>query len=290
MIKRFYIITVFLVVWFTAGARDFSVATKIDSLDRQIAAAREQLDVLDAEYYQNHVWGRGRYTSIGFTLLGNTDTQFRPKEYNSFGFFINQGTTYLFPRGKGFGSFIKLGFDARWVDLELVKYDAVKRELMFGADAQLPGNGITRYPRSLSMQRLSFLAGVCGIGPSVSIAPFSWSNNGMASIKINLYAHYQPAFGLCVYRGTPVDSEGERIKKLKRGPYVTEMGFVNIIDFGFRLQWSRFSAGVEYRRCFGRFPDATYRWKPAEAFLLNNDGRHYRRTFASTRIALAYSF
>ena len=54
-------------------ARDFSVATRIDSIDRELAAARQQLAVLDADYYKNQVWGRGRYTSLGFILVGKTD-------------------------------------------------------------------------------------------------------------------------------------------------------------------------------------------------------------------------
>ena len=276
---------------FSSLGRDFSAATRIDSIDREIAAARERLDLLDADYYKNQVWGRGRYTSIGFTLLGHTDALSLPREYTSFGLCFNQGTSYLFPEGKGFGAFIKVGLDVRWVDLELVSYDPAKRTPVFSGSEGLGGIGYEQFPSQLNIRRMSFTAGVCGIGPDIAIAPFSWANNRMSSIKINLYAHYQPAFGMCIYRATPVDAEGERMKRLRRGPYVSELGFVNIVDYGAKLHWSRIAVGVEFRHGYGRFEDKTYRWKPAEPFSLNGvDGARYRRTFSSTRFYLAYSF
>ncbi len=274
-----------------ALGRDMSNSARIDSLDREIAAARERLDLLDADYYNNQVWGRGRYSAIGFTLLGHTDALNLPREYTSMGFYLNQGTSYLFPQGKGFGAFIKVGVDVRWVDVELIGYDAAERIPVFSENSGLGGLGFEHYPSKLKIKRMSFMAGVCGVGPSVSIAPFSWANNRMASLKINLFAHYMPAFGMSIYRATPVDADGERMKRLKRGPYVCEPGFVNIIDYGAKIAWSRFAVGFEFRHAYGHFKDKTYRWKPADSFSLNGTGGdHYRRKFTSTRFFFAYSF
>ena len=291
MKKILTVLFCFIASGFVASARDYSSASRLDSIDRELADAYQRLDALDADYYRDYVWGRGRYSSIGFVLLGNTDSRARPREYSSFGFFLNQGTTYLFPRGKGFASFIKVGVDIRWVDLEITRYDPIERPLTFSsAKAPSSGSGLTRYPSELKFRRLAFLAGAFGFGPAVTIAPFSWADNGLASLKLNLYAHYQPTFGLCTYRATPCDSNGETLKNLSRGSRVNEIAYVHLVDFGVRVQWSRFSIGFEGRRGFGRFPDATYRWRPADPFPLNNDGTPYRRTFASTRLFFSYSF
>lgn len=271
------------------AARDFSVATRIDSIDRELAVARRQLAVLDEDYYKNQVWGRGRYTSIGFVLVGNTDNESLPREYTSFGVFFNQGTSYLFPHGRGFGSFIKVGIDARWVDVELTTYDRTTRDLTYSSDV-VSGTGFTRYPARILLRRMTLTGGLCGIGPVVSIAPFSWSNNGMSSIKLTAYAHYIPSYTFNFYRGTPADLSGERIKSLNRGPWVTEAAYVNMFDFGAKLQWSRFAVGVEGRHGWGHFPDRRYRLNPANPFYLNNDGRRYRRTLITTRLTLSYSF
>lgn len=289
--ERIFVFVCALAWVFGASGRDFATATRLDSIDREIAAARSQLDALDAEHYERNVWGRGRYTSLGFVLLGNTENGVFPREYSSFGFFVNKGTTFLFPKGKGFGSFVKVGVDVRWVDLEVMRYDPVERPLTFSSAEAGGGQGLTRYPAKLSMRRVAFMAGALGVGPSVSIAPFSWSDNGLSSVKLNFYAHYQPTFGLCAYRGTPCDSHGERVKGLARGPWVNEMAYVHMFDFGLRLQWSRYAFGVEGRRARGRFPDETYRWRPADEFSLNcsGQGRYWRR-FAGTRICFSVGF
>ena len=274
-----------------AFGRDFSAATRIDSIDRELSAAREQLAILDADYYRHSVWGLGRYTSIAFSLLGNTDLNGMPRDYSSFGIALNQGTTYLWPEGAGFGSFIKLGLDMRWVDLELTFYDKWHQQLEFNSSGALGNHsGISRYPDALSMRRMSFLAGICGVGPAISIAPFSWVNNGMASVKIQIYGHYLPSYGLLIYRGTPVDRDGNRMKNLNRGPWTTSMAYVHTFDCGFKLRWKRFAAGIEFRWATGRFPAETYRWTPAEPFPLTPDPHsRYRRTFSSTRLQFSYS-
>lgn len=289
--KRFLLFLTALGVFSVVFGRDFSAATRIDSLDRELAAARKQLAALDEDYYRNSVWGKGRYTSLGFSLLGNTDIGGMPRNYSSFGISLNQGTTYLWPDGAGFGAFIKVGLDVRWVDLELTWYDKWHQRLEFSSSGALEGSGLTKYPDALSMRRMSFLAGVCGVGPTVCIAPFSWTNNGMSSVKLQLYGHYLPTYGLMIYRGSPVDREGERLKNLERGPWVTSMGYVHGFDFGFKLRWQRFSAGVEYRWALGHFPAETYRWVPADSFHLtaDPDGR-YKRSFSSTRLQFSYSF
>ncbi len=274
-----------------ALGRDFSAATRIDSLDREISAARSQLAVLDSDYYRHAVWGRGRYTALSFSLLGNTDTDAFPRNYSSFGIALSQGTTYLWPQGAGFGSFLKIGLDMRWADLELTFYDKFHHQLQFPSDGSLqnPSSALTQYPDALSMRRMSFIAGACGPGLAVAIAPFSWANNSMASVKIQLYGHYIPSFGMIISQGSPVDRDSNRLKKLSRGPRTTSLAYVNAFDFGFKLRWARFAAGVEFRWAFANFPAQTYRWFPAEPFPLTPTSTH-RRSFSSTRLSLAYSF
>lgn len=293
--KRTLLTLLIALIAAAAWARDFTDATRLDSLDRELAAAREKLAVLDADYYRHSVWGLGRYSALSFSLLGNTDLNCLPRNYSSFGLALSQGTTYLWPQGAGFGIFIKLGLDVRWADLELTFYDKFHQRLQFSGTGSLdnhPSTGINRYPDALSMRRMSFIAGVCGLGPAIAIAPFSWTNNGMASVKIQLYGHYIPSFGLMIYRGTPVDRDGNRLKKLNRGPWTTSMGYVHAFDFGFKLRWRRFAAGIEYRWAIGHFPPETYRWAPAQPFPLPPDptAARYRRSFSSTRLSLAYSF
>lgn len=241
--KRIVFGLIFAAVAAVCFGRDFSTAARLDSIDRELNAARNQLEVLDRDYYENIVWGRGRYTALGFSLWGNTDTRSLPRYNTSFGLSFSQGTSYLFPKGRGLGSFIKPGLDVRWVDVELMTYDS-------------------------KMKRMSLLAGLCGIGPAVSIAPFSWTNNMMASFKIQIYGHYQPTFGLMAVRETAADrDDGDRIKRQKKESWSFESGYVHGIDFGVKLQWRRLAAGVEYRRGIG-----------------------YRRTFSSTRLMIYYSF
>lgn len=241
--KRFVFGLIFAAMAAACFGRDFSTAARLDSIDRELNAARNQLEVLDRDYYENIVWGRGRYTALGFSLWGNTDTRSLPRYNTSFGVSFSQGTSYLFPKGRGFGSFIKPGLDVRWVDVELMTYDS-------------------------KMKRMSLLAGLCGIGPAVSIAPFSWTNNMMASFKIQIYGHYQPTFGLMAVRETAADrDDGDRIKRQKKESWGFKHGYVHGIDFGVKLQWRRLAAGVEYRRGIG-----------------------YRRTFSSTRLMIYYSF
>lgn len=274
-----------------AGARseDYSVATRIDSLDREIAAARRELDLLNSERHQFEVWGKGRYMNFGTMTMCRTENEMYPRQYCSFGLFANKGTSYLFPKAKGFGGFIKVGVDVRWVDVELVKYHSDNRDITFSGSTGAGKGVLSRYPSYLSMHYMNLTVGAFGVGPTVSIAPLAWVDKGISSLKLSLYVHYQPCYGLNVFRGVPYDTENRKMN-LKHGGAVYESGFVSLVDFGARLQWHNFGLGVEGRRGAGRFNDSRYKWQNSDAFYVNGAGGRYRRKFAEARIYLSFRF
>lgn len=282
---RLLLVTIMAAVAAVRAVAVSPVTERIDSIDRELSAARAELALLESERHQSEVWGRGRYTSFGMPMM-RTDNGAFPRLYSNWGLFINKGTEFRFPRGKGFGGFIKVGVDVRWFDLEFVRYHSTERPLTFSSSpsTRFSGGGISVAPSYLKMRNLSLMAGAFGVGPTVSIAPLAWVDRGISSLKLTFYLLYQPCYVLNAYKGSPRMTDGSRTD-LPGGSTVYEHGFANLVDFGMKLEWSRFSLGVEGRRGSGRIKDRTYRWGDADPFYLNGTlGSRYQRKFAETRI------
>lgn len=297
---------------------DYSSASRLDSIENALASANSRLAQLRADSVHDAVWRTGRYFNVGYAVA-STSSEYYNSEKAKFGVFLNKGTSYLWPRKSPIGGMLKLGLDVRWIDAQFALYDKFARPVEARSEnydygysgwvsnmspSEVTGSdGGAYYAR---FNHFSVLLGALGFGPTLTVAPLTFMDNAMSSLRLNLYFHYQPTFGLNFYDATnvyaapgvnPVDGEDRGESEL-----LFEGGYVNMFDWGFKLQWSNFGLGVECRWGSGKFNNsafAPYYWTGNSSFngrTINVNGApdgeegSYTRKFGETRIYLDFVF
>lgn len=273
MMKRFLLLILSAAVYSGIVAQTPSDSTEI--LKQELEEANEMLAEKDLEIARLEreskwagIWGKGKYTMISYAPSASVKAE-GIKEKSSFSFAISKGNSYFFPK-KPIAGLLKVGFDMRWTDIQVTKY---KKGEYITTDNWNTGNDdvddMLSDLNNLGVWDLHI--GAFGVGPVVSVAPFSMMDNGARFLRATLYFHYQPTFGLHL-----VSQDGD----LK-----TSMAYCNMFDFGGKIQYRAIALGVENRWGSGKYSEII-------SFEDDDEDSHgkIKRKFSSFRVYVAFSF
>lgn len=207
------------------------------------------------------IWKKNKGITVSFiTHQSLTDPNFPgefgkvPYQYNSsFGFGLNTGTSYIWPKGAGWaGNRIKVGVDVRWFDVSYVKYSKYPKidgvdlkdfandieDGIYDPDDDPDGiDAIERMMANMGNQQVQL--GVA-LGPVVSVAPFANMSNAARFLRANVFAHFNPGASVVIYHKDNGDMAGS-------------WAFLPSWDFGVNFQWKNLVIGFE-----GRWSQAKY--------------------------------
>lgn len=205
------------------------------------------------------VWGRARYTNIGYSFA-QTGDDINPVDKGQFGVSITKGRTFLFPN-KAVADIVKFGFDVNFTDISFAKYKKVTNldpDFSEGEGSWFSDLG-----------KMSVMLGVAGIGPNVTVAPFARMDNAARYVKASVYFHYQPTFGIYM---ASLDDDME-----------AAFAYCNMFQFGGKVTWKNWGLGVEGHWGSGKFKRLEF----DEGF---GFGGKIKRKFANTRLYLSLDF
>lgn len=257
----------------TLALASTTILTAQDDLNQRIDELQNKLDEIENEKkledINKRVWGKGRFLRIG---MANAQTQMEGSavEKSKWSFFLTKGTTYWIP-SKPIAGMIKFGIDATWFDLQVSKYDSPFGTSSEGWTSTLPDVSDSDDIFDLNIGRIAVGAGL-GIGPSVTVAPFSNMAKGLQPLRATLYVHYAPTFSAYL---TDEDS-GE-----------ASYAFCNLMKFGGELHYRWIGVGIEGRWGSGKFEPLD-----VEAMVEGSEStaEKYKRKFASTRFYVQFTF
>jgi hypothetical protein len=215
------------------------------------------------------IWGKGRYTNIGYTF-SQTAAENQPIDKSQFSGFIRKGASYLFP-GHALGNVVKIGFDINWFEVSTSKYKSTD-VISSNWDDEAFEDGESEL---LNIGRWNIMLGAFGIGPNVTVAPFASLNNGARFLKASIYFHYQPTMGAYL-----VSESGE-----------TDISYAycHMWQFGGKITWKNFGIGIEGYWGKGKFNRLALDEDEDENISFNTSDK-VNRKFANTRLYLNFSF
>lgn len=188
---------------------------------------------VSAQWSRTKSWGIGYVTSK--LTKNNADLT------SDYGFTTNIVKTYYL-HNKPIAGFLKVGLDAKWIDINYIKYqqDPVSDPSLGKPD--YPGF----YPdyddyddeEEFDLGSHNLDIGI-GVGPSLNFAPFYKSSNGLRDLRFGLYAHFTPSFSLLTLKG---DEETN-----------IYYGFNPVVNFGLNIQWKMVALGLEGRWGFPKY-------------------------------------
>lgn len=241
------------------------VYERLDQLQNKLDKIENEQKQLD---YNKRVWGKGRFFRLGYAKA-QTQIEGKEVEKSDWSFFLTKGTTYRIP-SKPIAGMVKFGIDVTWFDLQVSKY-ASPYDMSEGWTSTLPDIPDDEEDLCLNIGRLAVGAGM-GIGPSVTVAPFSNMAKGLQPLRATLYFHYAPTFSAYVQD----EDEGE-----------ASYAFCNMMKFGGEIHYRWIGFGMEGRWGSGKF-------EPLEVDeMAEGTGRtaeKYKRKFASTRFYVQFTF
>lgn len=264
----------------TPTPEEAAVIDSLDMLKQQISdinarlSEQEEINVQrQKEQKWQGIWKGGKYASIFFAPSASS-TELGIKSKAAWNFGLSKGTSYLFP-SKPIAGILKVGFDVRWIDISVIKYkkNAFSLENDFDGDDEWGDVTDDFLP---DIGRYDIHIGAFGIGPVVSVAPFSSFNNEARFIRATLYFHYQPTYGLHV-----LSEDGE---------LESSMAYCNMMDFGGKIQYRRFALGIEGHWGSGKYSDMISNDDFDDDYASDSSSGKLKRKFSSTRIFVAFTF
>lgn len=298
---------------------DYSSASRLDSIENAMASANARLSEMRTDSVHKAIWSNTSYFNI-FYSGSSTSSDIYKSQKAKFGVGLSIGTSYLWPRSHAWGNVVKIGFDIRYLDLQFAMYDKFARPLTTLNNSQSSiyegwtsnmgntdtGSADNETPNYATFDQMQFLAGLIGIGPTVTVAPLSFLDNAASQLRVNLYFHYQPTFGANFYKaktvyapaGTP-PVDGEALSD--ESEMLSELGYVSMFDWGFKFQWRNFGLGFECRWGSGKLhgtsfnPDGYYKGHYVSYDNINMNGTYegkktYTRKYAESRVYLNFNF
>ncbi|MDE5634342.1 MAG: hypothetical protein K2I51_06730, partial [Muribaculaceae bacterium] len=198
--KRILLTAVVAMAAMAAGAQEYadSTQTETDLLKRELAQREAELAQRDAELAQRDaelaeierrnidkaIWSPGRFTKLGFNFASTGDG-FNAVDKSQYSFTLSKGASYMFP-SRPVAGMLKFGFDMTWFDFTFTKYKTPSYGVGGGWTSEIEHDYDNGYyddeeeDFDLNLGRMSLSLGALGIGPRVSIAPFSGMNNACA--------------------------------------------------------------------------------------------------------------
>lgn len=228
-------------------------------------------------------WGKGRFTRLGYSWSNTTGNGIT--EDGKFSFFLTKGTTYYFPKTP-IAKMLKIGVDAVWFDAQVTKYKSIDAGSVVssaldgidGVDEDIKDqvneviddvtDEVGFDPTKIGTWGLSL---AMGVGPNVSIAPFALTNiKIMQPLRLSAYFHYAPTVMLYMKSDDNIE---------------VSTAYVNMMNFGFNLQYRKLALGYEYRWGNGKFKPISFGEEDGEA-----GSNKYTRHFANNRLYIQFTF
>lgn len=244
----------------------------IDSLQQALFKVSNRLDEMDAKAESKKIWGRGRYTRLGYAIAQNAP-EGSPVEKSKWSFFYSKGTSYRFP-SKAIAGMVKVGFDVVWFDVMVSKYNSPYNDEDGGWTNPLPSSDNSG-EFDLNIGRTTLNIGAFGIGPNVSVAPFVHCGKAARPLRVSAYFHFQPSVGAYIMS--------------EAGETEASFAYCNMFDLGANISYRGIALGVEGRWGSGKF-------KPIEFGSGDGDnveiglGDKFTRKFATTRFYIQFAF
>lgn len=180
------------------------------------------------------VWKRTKSWGIGY--VASTLHRSGADIGSEYGFATDLTKTYILTKQPLFG-FMKVGIDAKWFDINYVKYKNEVSKVSF--------EDFDDYDDDYDIDEENFDIGShnlnigLGVGPSIQLAPFINLNNGLRDLRADIFFHFTPSFSLLTLK-----EEGETN---------FYYGFNPTINFGVNLQWKMIGVGFEGRWGFPKY-------------------------------------
>lgn len=246
-------------------------------LKNQIDSIQTEKDNLSKAQKWNSIWSNNKYTMISYAPSTDVTVDGAYKEDAKFSFALTKGNTYYL-HSKPIGGILKIGLDVRWFDIQATKYEKIEYETSDNwQDSPSFGNEDEDADDVLEMLddigRWDLQAGI-GIGPAVTVAPFSMFDNASKHIRFSFYGHYQPSFGINL-----ISQDGD---------VESSTAFCNMFNYGGKLIYRRISFGIEKQWGEGKY-------KQLNIFNDDEDNSDlpsvkHKRKFSSLRLYVAFSF
>lgn len=246
-------------------------------LKNQIDSIQIEKDNLSKTLKWQSIWSNNKYTMISYAPSTDVTVDGAYKEDAKFSFALTKGNTYYL-HSKPIGGILKIGLDLRWFDLQATKYEKIDYETSDNWQDS-PSFGDEDDDEILEMLddigRWDLHIGM-GIGPTVTVAPFSMFDNASKHIRLSFYGHYQPSFGINL-----ISQDGD---------VESSTAFCNMYNYGGKLVYRRISLGIEKQWGEGKYKQLT---------IFNDDDEDdnspipsikHKRKFSSLRFYVAFSF
>lgn len=172
------------------------------------------------------VWKRTKSWGIGF--VSSTLHQNGGNLGSEFGFATDLTKTYIVTKKPILGV-MKVGIDAKWFDINYVKY---KNEVVEYYDDYYDDE------EDFDIGSHNLDIGL-GVGPSLLIAPFSKTNNALRDIRADVFFHFTPSFSMLTLK--------------EDGETNLYYGFNPAINFGVNIEWKMIGLGFEGRWGFPKY-------------------------------------
>ncbi len=266
-------------------------ADSLAIIQQEVADIRARLNAQEQQIAKNEekerlkkVWGKGRYFNIGYGF-GAHATQDDFKFNSSWSFSLSKGTSYLFP-STPFFNMLKVGFDMRWFDLTATSYKK---------NVDYVGNG-SFFPdfsdywddddyywddepwdeEEFNIGHYDISIGAFGVGPVVSVAPFSNFGNSLRSLRATAYFHYQPTYTLHLMS--------------EDGDMELSGAYCNMFDIGLKIQWRWIGLGLEHKWGSGKFSNFVDDDEFDYDYEYDDAPSKVKRKLGSTRLYISFTF
>ena len=294
--------------FFSANAQyDYSNANRLDSIETAMANANARMAELRADSIRTSIWRGKSYFNVGYSVSSTSNGNYAA-EKGSYGFFINLGNQFLWPK-KAVADIVKFGLDVRWLDIDFTGFPKFNRYLDNPQTGYIPSTSTntdqwigdmspstpseSQEARYLEFTHLQLLAGLVGIGPTITVAPFAKMETALSSLRLNLYFHYQPTAVVSFYK-----AKYSNDSVINGDDSAIEAGYVSMFDFGGKIQWKNIGIGIEGRWGSGKLKDTNlhigdgpkYDYTKISLNGCKEPGMKYTRKFGETRIFFALSF
>lgn len=258
--KRFFILAAVVISSLAAFAQ-----TSSDSVTAQRDSLQNILDRQQRDAREKSIWGKGRYTNLGYAISDFAAIDDSPTR-SQWSFFVTKGTAFYFPR-HALGGIVKFAIDARWFDIQACKLKSSDlKEWTSEIDYSSEEDSESDIP---NIGKYVITAGM-GIGPRITVAPLSSLKGFGKYLKLSLYFHYRPSYTLYVAS--------------ESGETEVSSGFFNMFDFGGCINYRAVSIGVEGNWGNGKM----------KAFNFDDDfnttSEKIKHKIASTRFYISFIF
>lgn len=262
------------------GACALTGAAQTDGNDLRADSLQQVIDEMnlkaDREAINKIIWGKGRFTRLGYSWSQTAD-EFSPIEKSKYSFFLTKGTTYRFPK-QPIAGLLKIGIDAIWFDAQFTKYTSPYDSQEWTSEFVTMPSAYDEdedfdFDFNIGCMGASF---AMGIGPNVSVAPFALTDiNGLRPLRVSAYFHYSPTFQLYL--------------KSNDGDVEISTAFCNMMNLGCTLTYRAIGIGYEARWGNGKFKPLDF-----ESIIGDDDDsmdtQKYKRRFANNRLYIQFTF